>query len=368
MSDVDTSSPAGESTGTSAPTSLSLSAAADLMGQIDKAPAEAAPDEQRETEPNEPDDASQPADGPEDDGDDGEQSDPAAEPEQPAEPDESVELDRLHGNTKVRLRDGTEWTVGELKRRLDDVRQVDQARQEIEARRTEFSSQQSQFQQAAAQLAQRAQFFEQIAPQAMHALQNRLPQIPPMPDISLRTSDPFEYQAQMDDRLRAIDQHNAVIGEMQQIEQTQRQLAHERQQQEVAARQGFIQEQQRLLFEKIPDLKDDGKRAEFQGDFLKYGTEAYGFTVDELNETYDHRLIAMARDAFAYRKLKSQAPKPAQPAPKPAAVPVTKPGRRVPAAEASAQRRTELLDRAKSKPGGLSLADAASFISQIEGN
>lgn len=361
MSDIETSSPAAEDGGASAPEALSLSSAAERLSEMDKREDEARAEQQSEPAPEDAE-ASQPADASEDSTDAADQdaADPASDGEKTndEEPDEALDFDKLHGNTKLRLRDRSEVTVAELKRRYDDLRQVDDVRQRIEADRSQFENERVQF-------AQKAQFIEQIAPRAIALLQAQLPEIPPMPDLSLRETDFFEYTAQLDDRNRAIEAYHATTAEIQQVEQAAQLQARERQQHQQAAVQGYIEEQKTKLFEKNPDLRDPAKLKEFETDLYKYAQEAYNFPRQEVDGVYDHRLLEMMKDAIAYRKLKEKAPKPATPVAR-TSVPVSQPGRRVTAVEASSQKRSELVQRAKSKPGGNSLSDIASIFSQLE--
>jgi len=358
MSDITTTSPAGESVDVSASEPLSLSAAASMLENADR--------EEREDQTTPDDDTSNPPaeTGSDDDDDQGDTDDQTDEPEgdegegaddnQP-EDEDTVELGKLHGNTKVRLRDGTVWTAAEVKRRIDDLRGLDDRRQE-------FTQERESFQQMAAQAAQQAQYFEQIAPMAIAALQSQLPQIPEMPDRSLRDTDPFTYSAMVDDRNRAIEDYQARAAEIQAIEQGQ-QLRHQEQTQaQQRATSAFLEQQREQLFAKMPEFKDDAKRAAFQSDLVKFGTETYGFQPQEINGAYDHRLMMVMRDAIAYRKLQAAKPKPTNAVqPQHQAPRVSQPGPRVSSGEAEA-RKTQNLQAQINKPGGLSLREAAALL------
>jgi uncharacterized phage infection (PIP) family protein YhgE len=352
MSDTENAVPAGAGDEVSASTApLNVDAAAAMFERSERA------SEERDTTRDE-----RPARSPTPSSEDEGESQPHAEEVTTEEPegsadtntpedDETVEFEKLHGNTKVRLRDGTEWTVGELKRRIDDLRSLDTGKQE-------FTAQQQRFQQMAAQVAQQAQQFEQIAPQAIAAIQAQLPAIPDKPDIALRGSDPFAYQERLDDHYRAIEDYNGKVAQMQAIAGQQQQLEQQRQQEAAQVQQGFLAEQQQRLYASMPELRDTAKREAFAQDFVKYGTETYGFEMNELNSAYDHRLMLMARDAIAYRKLQANKPKPS-PAKPQATVPVAQPGRRPSGQEARSSARSEELSSALNRRGGISSVDEA---------
>lgn len=358
MSEITNAAPAGESEGASASEPLSLTAAASMLETSER---EEQQEETTQTETDTSNTPAEPGNDDEGDGNDDQTEEPAGDEgeggEETSQDDGTVEFDRLHGNTKVRLRDGTEWTVGELKRRIDDLRGLDDTRQK-------FTQEREQFTQWASQQAQQAQYIEQIAPQAIAAIQAQLPEIPPMPDLALRSQDPFAYQNAVDDRLRAIEDYNGKVAQMEEIQRAADMQTHQRQQEIQAQQAAFLQKQRVKLFELMPDLRDDTKRAEFAADVAKYATELYGFKPQEINQAYDYRLMLMARDAIAYRKLKANPPKPSQPKPQ-AAVPVAKPGRRPTAPEVQATRSNELTARIR-KPGGLSMTEAASLLDDFE--
>jgi hypothetical protein len=80
---------------------------------------------------------------------------------------------------------------------------------------------------------------------------------------------------------------------------------------------------------------------------------SYGFTQDELNNVYDHRLVKMMRDAAAYQDLKAKKPEVTR---KAEAAP------RVPTRQSTAQTRNRQALNSKFKSGRASLSDLAQFI------
>ena len=352
--DNETPSPAGESN--SAPESLSMSAAAAMMSQAEENASEA---ERPADQPEPPTDNETPA-GDEPVAPEGEPENqdepPQGEQETPPEDPEPLDFDRLNGNTKLRLRDGREVTVGTLKKQWAEF-------QELSAKQQDFEAKQQQFQQFAAQSAQQAQFFEQMAPRAIAALQAQLPEVPPMPPAELLKTDFYEYQVQKDAHDRGLAARFAKEQEIQQLEQAHQYQVQQREQENWQRTEAYLAQQRERLLEEMPDLRDPVKAKAFAAEFVEHGKH-YGFTEQELSGVNDSRLMPLVRDAIAYRKLMAAKPKPA-PKQQTATAPVAAPGRRVSAPEARSERKEELLQRAN-KPGGMSLREAASLMSQIE--
>lgn len=231
------------------------------------------------------------------------EDDESAQPAEEAEPETSDEEPPVaHGNMKTRLRDGTELTVAELKKSFDEA-------QELRAQAAQWTAQQQQFQQQAQRVAQQAQFFDQ-AIQAAIAIQQQA--MPAAPDPSLRDTDPIEYFTQKDryegERQKLVslmNQQQAARAEAQRNMQFEQQKI---QQTQAAKQQDYIKDQQRMLLEKMPELKQPEVARKFYNDFVEGGQKHYGFTTEELNKTYDSRLLAVMKDALAYRALQSKTP------------------------------------------------------------
>lgn len=349
--------PAGEAA--TAPESLSVAAAASMLNQMEEEAAppssEPAVDQQPEAaQPEEPaaaapegEEPAEPVEGePEETGED-------------TEPEEApLDFESLHGNTKLRLRDGSEVTVGDLKKKWGQL-------QEVERHAQEFETQRSQFQQWAAQQAQHAQLFAQIGPKAIELLEANMPKVLPMPPAELLNENFLEYQRQMDAHNRSkadVETKQQELGQMRHAAALQqRQSEQERQE----AHKAYVENEKQALLKKMPDLRDPAKAKQFAADYVETA-KAYGFSEQEASGVADHRLFALVKDAMAYRKLKANPPKPA---PKPAgqAQPPAAPGRRQSAPEVKAQAREDLMQRAN-KPGGLSVREAASLLSELGRN
>lgn len=323
--------------------SLSTSAAAEMLVNIENKPEPQAPENPPEIAAAEeaPQETEQPA--------------AEAAPAEQAEPEEqSYDLEKIHGNTKVRLRDGTEWTAAELKRRISDLKEVDQRRQAFE--------QDAQKVNAAKQwLAQQAQLLQTTLPAAIATLQAQIPPEPQLPPDDLADSDPFAHQKQMVQYHKAKTAREQKLAQLAQLQSAQQQQALQAQQQQQQHIQGLVRQEQTKLLERMPELKDEGKRREFYNDYMATA-QRYGFTPAEAQNVFDHRLLMMVKDAAAYHKMKADKPKVVQKVQQ-KAPPVQSPGQRASEAERSVQKRQELIQRAKSRGGNIE--DIAAAIAQL---
>lgn len=89
-----------------------------------------------------------------------------------------------------------------------------------------------------------------------------------------------------------------------QQKQQEEQQAKERQQNEMAE---YLAAQKQLLIQKLPHLKDDGKREAFKKDVAEIGGKIYGVTSEEVSQIADARYVQILHDAIAYQKLKAKA-------------------------------------------------------------
>ena len=379
MSDTIDAAPAG--TGTESVVSATMQepftaeAAVSLLQGWDEEDAKASAEP---TPASDPEDASTDAD-PAPEGEDGEPldaDDGNEEPDEgdndaedtPAEPQEpeGYDWEKVPGDAKFRLRDGTVVTGADLKQRWDDLQQATQQKEYLAREYATFQQQQAQF-------AQQAQQFFPVAQQAIQAIQQSLPQIPNPPDRSLLQTDPLRFHDEMANRQLAIEDYNAKVGQIQQIQgqaQAHQQRLHAEQQQRLKS---YVDSQREELFKAMPDLRDTGKRQEFYRDFIDTLPREYGFKPDELNQVYDARLMRLAADAMAYRKLMSKpkpkpnaagAPAQAQ-AGQPARAPMAQPGRRATSAEQKSGSRDQLRAEMRAK-GRLSEEEAVAYLRKLD--
>lgn len=205
-----------------------------------------------------------------------EPADDAAEPQT----EEAKSEDDETGTRMHRLRDGTQVSLGDLKKAYDEARgyrqvlpQIQQERARIEQEKQAIAAQQQQFQPVIAQVATILQ-----------------QQIPPAPDPSLLESDPLEFHKQRWMHEHAVTQLRAVNAA--QAEAQQRQVAEAE-----AQRKTYLQGQQQKLVEAIPYLRDPEKAKAFNADFHEIG-QAVGFAPEDLGQVFDHRLFKLAEYAI----------------------------------------------------------------------
>jgi hypothetical protein len=92
-------------------------------------------------------------------------------------------------------------------------------------------------------------------------------------------------------------------GLWQQKQQEEHQLT-EKQQGDLA---DYVAQQKQQLLQKLPHLKDEGKREAFRKDIADIGGKVYGVTSEEVNTIADARYMQILHDAIAYQKLKAKA-------------------------------------------------------------
>lgn len=102
----------------------------------------------------------------------------------------------------------------------------------------------------------------------------------------------------------AYNERMKVLNTLWQQKQQEAQKANEQQQ---AQANEFIAAQKQLLVQKLPHLKDEGKREAFKKDIADIGGKVYGITSEEVGSIADARYIQILHDAIAYQKLKAKA-------------------------------------------------------------
>jgi len=178
------------------------------------------------------------------------------------------------------------WTLSQLK-------QSAAGQGYIQQKMRENADAAKQLQEREAQLAQREQHVLQVAQQVQ---QGGL-QAPTPPSKDLFESDPIGYMEEKMKYDEAVQQYNAKVGQLRQLQQQQ-------QQQTQAQRQSYLQEQARLLADAIPDILHPEK-----GDIIKKGLVetgvSYGFSEDEMANVIDHRYVRALNDARKWRQLQA---------------------------------------------------------------
>lgn len=268
------------------------------------------PDENSAEEADEEADAETPDDEDSEDGgddapveEDDESDDEESEPQVDGE---SVDFESLKGDTKIRLRDGTEFTVADVKRRLDDLRGVDD-------RSRYLNETYGQVQNWAQGLLQRRGEVENILPVAIQAVANTLPDPPQFPMLTQEGTDeydPISNAERISNYHAAVHQYETGLNQLRGLRAAYNQI----QQQTAASDQEnvkqYISYQRQQLMTHVPELRDPKAREKFQDELFDVAVNGYGFTEDEIQESYDWRLIPLMRDAIAYKKLQKGKPQP----------------------------------------------------------
>ncbi|NNH59456.1 hypothetical protein HLI01_22230 [Rhizobium laguerreae] len=113
-------------------------------------------------------------------------------------------------------------------------------------------------------------------------------------------NDPVGYIEEMAHYQERMKMLNSLWQQKQQEEQK----TTEQQQSEMAE---YMAAQKQLLVQKLPHLKDDGKREAFKKDISDIGGKVYGVTPEEVSQIADARYMQILHDAIAYQKLKAKA-------------------------------------------------------------
>jgi hypothetical protein len=95
-----------------------------------------------------------------------------------------------------------------------------------------------------------------------------------------------------------------MLNSLWQQKQQEEQKTTEQRQSEMAE---YMAAQKQLLVQKLPHLKDDGKREAFKKDISDIGGKVYGVTPEEVSQIADARYMQILHDAIAYQKLKAKA-------------------------------------------------------------
>ena len=121
----------------------------------------------------------------------------------------------------------------------------------------------------------------------------------------------------------------------------------------------YVQEQQRILAEKMPEF-NDAQKASATKNNLRNFLNSYGFKDAEIGQIYDHRIVMLVNDALKYRNMKNVKPVSAAQASKPGKF--LSSGVKKDSGDINFQKRKEKLGRLK-KSGNVN--DAASIFYDI---
>lgn len=178
------------------------------------------------------------------------------------------------------------WTLSQLK-------QSAAGQGYIQQKMRENADATKKLQEREAQLAQREQHVLQIAQQVQQGgLQAPIP-----PSKENFENDPIGYMEEKMEYDAAVQEYNAKVGQIRQLQQKQQQEAQ-------AQRQSYLQEQARLLAEAIPDIVHPEKGDNIKKGLMDTGV-AYGFSEQEMANVIDHRYIRALNDARKWRELQA---------------------------------------------------------------
>ena len=238
---------------------------------------------------------------------------------------------------KVDGEDGTA-TIRELKQAFAGQGKIQRGMQEAAEARKQAEGMKQQAEMAMRQL---TAMYEQVQANGFKA--------PPQePSRELFNSDPIGY-------MEAKMQYDADMKEFTTQQQQMQQMQQAQQQQLTIAQQRHIDEQARLLAERLPEMADPEKGEKLRTDLARTAIE-FGYTEQELSGISDHRALLVLRDAMRWRnsqKSREQVERKAQ-----KARPVVKPQAKKSVAPSVKQARQQ---KAQLKKTG-SIDDALNFI------
>jgi hypothetical protein len=214
--------------------------------------------------------------------------------------DEETDADEKPETFKVKV-DGeeVEVTLDELKRDYSGQKYIQKGMQQAAEARKQAEALFNTLQN------ERQQFFATV----QQVQQQGLMEPPQRPSEDLLNKDPIGYMqenARYEKQLAAYQQQMAQLQEQ----------AIRQQQLEQQATQVMLQEQAQRLIQMIPEFADAEKANQIKTALVKTGTEAYGFSAEELSGIKDARMVKVLHDAYKWQQLqsgKAQAKK--QPAP-----------------------------------------------------
>ena len=142
---------------------------------------------------------------------------------------------------------------------------------------------------------QQAQQYQQQLMQMYQQAQQGIMAPPQAPSQELAQDDPIEYMQQ-----RA--KYEADVQVYQQQQAQYQALQQQQQQQTQEQERLFVEEQAKIIRDKIPELADPEKGQAHWQALMNVGRE-YGFSDAEIAATQDARYIEMANDAMKYRRI-----------------------------------------------------------------
>lgn len=212
--------------------------------------------------------------------DDGDTEQPEVQPEAPA---------AIPDTAMVTLSDGTSISIGDLKANGMFQRVFTKKTEEF-ARYKE--QQDAEFKAKVSEAENEIRQKRDLILENYHLIVPKEPVYDPNDPVGF-----IEETALYQERMKMLN------GLWQQKQQEEHQYT-ERQQAEMA---DYLAAQKQLLVQKLPHLKDEGKREAFRKDIADIGSKVYGVTSEEVSSIADARYMQILHDAIAYQKLKAKA-------------------------------------------------------------
>jgi hypothetical protein len=194
-------------------------------------------------------------------------------------------------DAKVRLDDGTVISVGDLARNNLFQRDYSRKTEELKAERDEFHATKEKVGEVALQIAAQRDFLLQVMPKYG----------PQPPDRAMMETDPIGYMQAKE----AFEEASRDYGQMHAAQQAEQQRAAAEQAENVHK---YKAEQQKLLFDTIPEFKKPEVYRQFWTDANDIMVKHYGYTPEELAGAADHRYYRVMRDIVRLHKATTKAP------------------------------------------------------------
>jgi hypothetical protein len=256
----------------------------------------------QDTDDEAPDDESTEADGAEagepDADDEGDEPEPDAEDEDSASDDEEAEKPAKKqpgDDVTVKLDDGAQVTLRELKQGF--LRQSDYTRktQEIAATRKTLESERQTLTQAAQQ---QQQAFEVAAALIQE-------QMPPAPDVGLIQTNPQLYLQQQALREQALQKLQNLAHARQVTEQNLKVESEAKQREQAEELKRIKAEEHALLVQKLPKLREPKALEAFVRDAVEIGGRKWGITPEQIGNIFSHQEALILHAAINWEKSQS---------------------------------------------------------------
>lgn len=229
---------------------------------------------------------------------------------------EAYDLDKISGDTAIRLRDGVVVTGAELKAKIDLYNQAEEIRAQNEKAQETLQKEAAEFEQRKLQYEQEAKNFSQVAPIAYQQLKDSLPKVPPLPTAQEFEEDMMSAIAKQAEHHRARDEFNRKYAQMEQIKQ-QAQTHHEAERNKVKEQQDAeavkaneaARKEGEKLIELMPELRDNAKREEFKDNLVKGAVKHFGYAEADLAKLASARDVIALHNAIQNAELKANPPK-----------------------------------------------------------